>query len=255
MSGHIADKAGFLAALAADDPERKLAEEHARSCASCAEALDEGARLVGLLAEAVPAAGPTPELLARAAAAIEKEGAMERRARSVLRWAAAGVVSLMWVGQLLYGKQIIHDTRSVVTSLALLAIAIVGVTYARASQRALIAALVAASGVFAWAVGAVAGLETRIGLECTACELVAAAIPWLLVTVLAWRQGVALDRGTVVAVAAAGALASQAGQIMGCPVPHANPHLLIFHLGGVLLAAALAFVTPIRTPAAISVER
>jgi hypothetical protein len=210
---------------------------------------------MGLLSEVIPAAGPSPELLARAAAAIEKESAQERRARSVLRWVAAGAVSVMWVGQLLYGKQLIHDTRSVIGSLALLLIAIAGVTYARASQRALIAVLVGASGLFAWAVGAVSGLETRIGLECTACELVAAAIPWLLVTVLAWRQGVALDRGTVVAVAAAGALASQAGQIMGCPVPHANPHVLIFHLGGVLLAAGLAFVTPIRAPAVIFARR
>ena len=60
MNGHIADRAGFLAALAKDDPERQLAEEHARSCADCLEALDEGRRLMLLLGDAMPVAPPAP---------------------------------------------------------------------------------------------------------------------------------------------------------------------------------------------------
>ena len=47
-------------------------------------------------------------------------------------------------------------------------------------------------------------------------------------------------------VAAAGAVASQAGQLLSCPVGHANPHLLLFHFGGVLLAVALGAMNPIR---------
>src|SRR3982750_1487641 len=49
MNSHIADRAGFLAALAKDDPERVQAEEHARGCAPCREAFAEGLGLVALL--------------------------------------------------------------------------------------------------------------------------------------------------------------------------------------------------------------
>jgi hypothetical protein len=54
MTDHIAARAGFLAALPAHDPERLRAEEHARTCPPCREALDEGFRLVALLQRALP---------------------------------------------------------------------------------------------------------------------------------------------------------------------------------------------------------
>ena len=53
-SDHIADRAEFLAALSRDDPERKAADEHARSCMPCREALEEGVRFIGLLRQALP---------------------------------------------------------------------------------------------------------------------------------------------------------------------------------------------------------
>jgi hypothetical protein len=77
---------------------------------------------------------------------------------------------------------------------------------------------------------------------------VAAAIPWMLLAWLARRRGILIDRTSTVAVAVAGALASQAGQHVSCPVSHAGPHLLVFHLGGVLLAAGLATLAAMRTP-------
>ena len=85
MSGHVADRAGFLAALAVDDPERRDAEEHAGSCAPCREALGEGQRLVALLAEALPLPPPTPAALERAASAIDRETAAERASWRLMR--------------------------------------------------------------------------------------------------------------------------------------------------------------------------
>jgi hypothetical protein len=245
MSGHIADKAGFLAALKQDDPERKLAEQHTRSCASCAEALDEGRRLVALLAEAAPLPAPSPELLRRAAAAIERENAVELGGGRALRWAAMGAVLLVWLLQLAYGTRIDHDARHVITSLSVLAVALIGMTFARADQRIVVGAMVATSGLFAYVVGAVSAFEPRFGAECTICELVAAAVPLVAVTALAWRRRVPLARGTVLVAAVAGALASQAAQLLTCPVARANPHLLVFHFGGVLLALALGAVSPL----------
>jgi hypothetical protein len=247
MSGHIADKAGFLAALSSEDPERKLAEEHARRCPPCREALDEGHLLVALLARALPLAPPAPELVGRAARAIEDERAAERaaelRTAHLLRWAAPAAVVLAWTLQVAYGKRIDGDAGHVTLSLALLAAAVVGVMAARAGpragQRLVLAAMVLASGLFAYLIGAVSAVAPRFGVECTVCELVAAAIPWLVVTTLARRRQIPIERGTAMAVAVAGALASQAAQLLTCPVSRANPHLLVFHFGGVLLAMAL----------------
>src|SRR5450755_4341138 len=46
---HIADKSGLIASLPTNDPQRKLAEKHARICAPCREALEDGSRLVAML--------------------------------------------------------------------------------------------------------------------------------------------------------------------------------------------------------------
>src|SRR5690348_8442079 len=62
------------------------------------------------------------------------------------------------------------------------------------------------------------------------------------------RAGVVLDGWNLAAVAAGGALASQAAQHMTCPVAHADTHLLVFHLGGVMLAAALGSLGAVRMP-------
>jgi hypothetical protein len=258
MNGHFADRAGFVAALAADDPERRLAEEHARSCAACGEALEEGRRLFVLLAEARPLAPPTPELVGRAAAAIERETRIDRRSWSVLRWAAAGAVVSAWILQLAYGKRPAHDVRSVALSVSVLAAALGGVALVRARQRFVAAAIVAVSAVsalFASLMSDVSALAPRSGIECTVCELIAAMLPWLAVTILARRRDVALDRATTMAAAGMGALASQAAQLLTCPVRHANPHLLVFHLGGVLLALALGAFHPLGAQAAAGARR
>jgi hypothetical protein len=247
MSGHIDEKAGFLAALAKDDPERRQAEEHARSCASCREALDEGRRLVELLSEALPLDPPTQESLDCAAQAIDREQKTADRSWRLLTWVAGAGMALGWVLQLFYSKRLTVDPRSVVTSLAVLGATIAAFAFIRDRQRYVVATLVLLSGLFALLIGAAAtSLETRIGVECTMCELVAALIPWLAVIILAKRNEIVLDRITTMAAAAGGAIASQAAQLMGCPVPHARAHLLVFHFGGVLLALAIGAINPLQ---------
>jgi hypothetical protein len=61
---HVADQAGFIASLPAGDQQRMLAEEHARSCAACREALEEGSRFISILQRALSSpmtAGEPPE--------------------------------------------------------------------------------------------------------------------------------------------------------------------------------------------------
>jgi hypothetical protein len=253
--GHIADRAGFLAALAKSDPERRLAEQHVRACAACREAFAEGDRLVALLGEALPLSPPTPEAIASAATAIEREKSIERRHRRLLAGGAAAAVGLAWVLQLLYGKTIARDARNLIASLAVLAAAVASVTLAQARARLAVAAMIVTSALAVLIMGAVPSLAPRPGVACTLCELAAAAIPWLVVAGLArWRE-IAIDRSTMVLVAAAGALASQSAQVLSCPVPHASLHLLVFHFGGFLLAMALGAVIPRGAPVIVHAEQ
>jgi hypothetical protein len=53
MSDHITDSVGLLAALPSDDPDRRAAEEHVRTCGTCRDALDEGRRLIRLVGAAL----------------------------------------------------------------------------------------------------------------------------------------------------------------------------------------------------------
>lgn len=65
-------RAAFLAALPADDQERRELDQHARSCAGCALALREGQQLFRLLG-AAPLAAPSPQALRRAASPLLRE--------------------------------------------------------------------------------------------------------------------------------------------------------------------------------------
>lgn len=250
MSDHIADRAAFVAALSKDDDERRQAEEHARSCAACRNALDEGMRIVALLEEALPLPPPTPEALARAARAIEIETSNERRSRGWLKWAiGAGVVG-SWVFQIACGIGMPMDLApgTVAVSIAVVALAVTTLLFLQTRKEFAVGALVATSGLLVYVAQAVPGLEPGFGIHCTMYELAAAAIPWVVAIAAARRAGVGLDRWNLSAVAAGGALASQAAQHVTCPVHHADAHLLVFHLGGVLLAATLGALGSVKAP-------
>jgi len=92
---------------------------------------------------------------------------------------------------------------------------------------ALFASFDAEGGALAW----------KIGIECLFIELGAGAVPLAL-----FRRNAPERRGPALygAIGACGALAGQAYLHFRCPVAHASVHLLAFHFGGVVIAAALA---------------
>ncbi|HEY4187676.1 MAG TPA: hypothetical protein VGP07_21540 [Polyangia bacterium] len=245
MSDHIADRAGFLASLPRNDPERKLAEEHAHACAGCREALDEGGRLVSLLRRALPAT--RREAIARPVPAAREAPRAAAIARQ-LAWATTGAVVLAWLFQLTVGGGFRLDLDSALESLAMLAVAIGCVTLLRGSPRLALGTVVVTSALFATLAGSAAGLAVGIGIRCTFRELWAAGLTWLCVWAVGRRAGVTFDRSKTTAVVAAGALAAHAGQHLACAVPHSDAHLLVFHFGGVLLAIAAAAVGTRRGP-------
>jgi hypothetical protein len=247
MTDHFAARAAFLAALPKDDPERRTAQDHARACASCREALAEGVRLVALLQEALPAPPPTPEAMSRAALAIEAETGQERAAARRVSWAAVAGVAVAWIFQLMVGSGFVLDAQHAAVSLGVLAVAIAGVTLLRARAALALLAIVVTSGLLALLAGTASGFEAGVGIRCTFRELWAAVIPWAVYVVVSRRHQVPFGRWDLTVVAAAGALAAHAGQHLACKVPHAEGHLIVFHFSAVILAALLGGA--VRAPA------
>jgi hypothetical protein len=87
------------------------------------------------------------------------------------------------------------------------------------------------------------GLFAAVGVHCLALELFAAAWP---LAALAAARGISSSTSgwTTAALASAGALAGQAALHLTCPERSAAPHLLAFHLGGVVLAAVAGWAVP-----------
>jgi hypothetical protein len=108
----------------------------------------------------------------------------------------------------------------------------------RRKPRFVVAAAVVAALTAALALGQPGPLAAAIGLHCLATEIASAAI----VVVAAWvaiRGGTTSpSRSAMAAAAAAGALAGDAALQVTCGAYGAIPHLLAFHVGGVLLAVA-----------------
>jgi len=88
---HIADQAGLIASLPKSDPQRKLAEKHARSCAPCRQALREGSRLVVMLRRELSVSLATGEPIGGAARPpTETEEATLEGVSRRLAWVTVG---------------------------------------------------------------------------------------------------------------------------------------------------------------------
>jgi uncharacterized membrane protein len=238
MNLHIADRAGFLAALSKDDPERIEAEAHVRACAPCRAAFAEGVGLVALLDESQPLSPPSPDLMARAASAIEGQSAGEASiTRRIVSGSVIGVL-VAWAFQLTVGSGFSPDLEHAGVSLMVLAVALAGVTILRNNGRLAVALVLSTSLAMAYVVGTSEGLAPGIGVRCAFRELWAAGLTWIIAGAVARRVDVTLDRWKLSAIVASGALAAHAGQHLACEVPHSHAHLLLFHFGAVLLAIA-----------------
>ena len=169
-----------------------------------------------------------------------------------LAWTTTGAVVLAWLFQLTVGGGFRLDLDCALVSLVVLAVAVGCVTMLRGNARLAVATVVVTSGLFAYLSGSTAGLAAGIGIRCTFRELWAAALTWVVVWAVGRRVGVTFDRSKTTAIVAAGALAAHAGQHLACAVPHSDAHLLVFHFGGVLLAAVLAALGTRRSPVALA---
>ncbi|BDG10788.1 cupin domain-containing protein [Anaeromyxobacter paludicola] len=227
-----------LAALLPDDPELVSATSHARGCPGCERALREAGRLQVLLAELEPE--PLP------AGALERVSREVRNARRRESWRRLGgsvgavcISALIFVG---FARTRAQSPADWALAAAMWALALV--VALAASRKPLLATViaVAASGTAAALSGGAGPLVPSIGLECVATELASAAVVVLAAWLVARGGATSPARSALVVAAAAGALAGDAALQVTCAAHAYTPHLLAFHVGGVLLAVAVASV-------------
>jgi len=231
-------KAAGVASLPEDDPERQEYLRHARTCPGCAAALRDGEKLLSVLARAeLPP--PSPRALERASAPILAE---MRPRRWPLRAAAALAAFAV---PLLFSRH--RDWEGWAAALVVLAVATALSTTAGVLRAGAWVALAASAG-FAVGAGGIpgfgdsgAGLAAHTGLDCLSLEILGGAIAAGLVL---WQRD--RVRGSLPAMAAAGALAAQASLHLVCRANTEAPHLWIFHVGGVAAAAFAGWILQAR---------
>ena len=222
-----------LAALPPDAPERVAAWAHASGCDGCARALREAERLQALVTAWEPPA-LAPGALERASQAILAELRREARRRMTASIAAVCASMVVIVGM---ARDASRSTLDWAWAAVLGALAIVFAAAARSRALLVVAAAVLASATAAVATGHPGPFAASIGVNCLAIELASAALVVGAVG-LAIRGGTTSPaRSAVAAAAAAGALAGDAALQVFCAARDAIPHLLAFHVGGVVLAA------------------
>jgi len=237
----IQGRAAGLVALPADDPERRSAFEHARTCPACARALGEAERVMALLDALPPPPPPSAQALRRASAEILGElgggpdaarpvPAQPRLAPAAAALAAFGLIVLL-------ARHRLTDRASLLQAGLLLALALLRVAGLTTRGWLGVGVTVMLSGLFALLGGAGGLLLPAVGWHCLLTESIAAALPLATTALLLARRHTRGGAALYAGVAAAGALAGQAGLHLSCPAQAALPHLIAFHVGGVLLAA------------------
>lgn len=233
--------------LPEDAPERRQAERHAASCAACAARLREARALLAGVDDALDLPGPAPEVLASGRRRLDEAFAAERRAPVIHGIAGAGVLLAFLV---IAGR---HLTHGALGAPALLVVAALATAVAAFSRRTAWPAVGLATGASiasaAWS-GDGATLDVVVGFVCVAKEMLAGGVA-LAGLWLADRRAETLRLPTTwAAVAGAGALAGQAGLLLGCPATGAG-HGLVFHVAGVALAGGFALVVQRRRVARV----
>jgi len=232
-----ADAAG-LAALPASDPERREAFAHARECPGCARVLEEAERLQLVVGDLAPSRLDAAAL-ARASSPIVSELRREAGERML---ASAVAVCLAFAASVTLAQHRSPSRRDWVVALVLAAAAAGLAAAERRFRVAVVPLAVLAAFIAAAATGVTDGLQAGMGVHCLGTELACAAAA-VLGAWLAIRRGTSsLAPGAVAAGAAAGAVAGAAALQLTCLAHTSLPHVLTFHVGGVLLAAAFAGV-------------
>jgi hypothetical protein len=198
--------------------------------------LEEAERLQLVVGDLAPSRLDA-DVLARASSPIVSELRREAGGRML---ASVVAVCVAFAAAVMLAQHRSPSRRDWVVALALAAAAAAFAAAERRFRVTVVPLAALAAFVAAAATGVTGGLEAGMGLDCLATELACAAAA-VLGAWLAIRRGTSsLGPGAVAAGAAAGAVAGAAALQLTCLAHGSFPHALAFHVGGVLLAAALA---------------
>ena len=248
--------AAGIASLRADDPERRAAWQHAEGCPACAEALEVGDALLTILDSGRELSGPSADVLARTSAAVLRDAGRRSvfdrpwlapvaiAAAALLAWPMLVVGEAHALGRFSAGGALRPALEGAL--LALVAAGILVVERGR-SRRALasLGALAVGLAVYDY----VSGSSPRLYINCGSLEQLSAVLPLVAAGLLAYRQKRRADGpggdGEQVSLPLAFATAAMGGAVVGltalhllCPF-HTLEHLVVLHVGGVALAAAV----------------
>ncbi|HEX4406814.1 MAG TPA: hypothetical protein VH560_18375 [Polyangia bacterium] len=231
------------------------AEAHARTCAACARALEDGRRLLALLGQAT-LPEPSATALARASATILAELGEIDASRAVAGKLAAVVsaaVLATWALPLALMRAPLGG-RALAFSIALAAVAAVSTALTIAVSKRDGLLFFAASLAMAFVTGSGATLGPAVGLHCAAIEALTAATAGVAAWVATHAFGRrTLDRRVLIGALGGGALAGHAALDVGCGMSSALPHVLVFHTGPVVLALGVALLIARRADARAAV--
>jgi hypothetical protein len=238
-----ADAVG-LAALPADAPERARAEAHARTCAACARALADAARVLAALDAALPLPAPSAAALRLAAQPILAE--LDRRGARVA--AVVGAAAAAWALPLALARRPVAGGRGLLVSAALAALAALATAVSVTAGGVAVVVFPVLSTAASLMAGQGGELRAGLGVHCALTEL-AAAVGAGAVALLVTRRAAGARSSTLIAAAGGGALAAQAALHETCLASTDLPHLMGFHTGPVVLALLLALaVTRVLAP-------
>lgn len=176
---------------------------------------------------------------------IERELGREARGRVVGSVAAIGAALVLLV-TLAHERSHAPGEVGIALALALaaLGLAVLGGRFALGAAGAAVAAALAAALLG----GGTGPLEAGMGLHCLLSELAAGGAVLVAVRFVLRGSATSPPFWAFAAGAAAGALSADAALEVTCGARESLPHLLVFHLGGVLVAVAMARLAVRRRP-------
>jgi hypothetical protein len=212
---------------------------HAEGCTECKRALLQGEQLVRLLGQ-VEMPAPSQASLRRTSAQIirDLEDPLRPAVPLLPAWPALAAFAA-WALPLAFAQhRPLAGPWFESLSFALVAAGCAALAVS-ALRKLAVPAAIAASAALVLVNAGPGVFDGWGGMHCFFAELASAALPFALVAALVVQRRMRGSGLLYAGVAAAGALAGHAALDLTCPSPSVGLHLVIFHFGGVVVAAAL----------------